>query len=53
MAGISPKMLMVRLRELEEASILTRNVFPGYLLHVEYSATERFPALGEVIRAMG
>jgi len=53
MAGISPKILMVRLRELEEASILTRNVFPGYLLHVEYSATERFPALGEVIRAMG
>jgi len=52
MTGISPKILMVRLRELEEAGILTRNVFPGYPLHVEYTATERGKALGEVIRAM-
>jgi len=52
MTGISPKILMVRLRELEEAGILTRNVFPGYPLHVEYAATERGKALGEVIRAM-
>ena len=52
MTGISPKTLMVRLRELEEAGILTRNVFPGYPLHVEYAATERGKALGEVIRAM-
>jgi len=52
MTGISAKILMVRLRELEEAGILTRNVFPGYPLHVEYAATERGKALGEVIRAM-
>jgi len=41
-----------RLRELEEAGILTRKVFPGYPLHVEYAATERGQALGNVIRAM-
>jgi DNA-binding HxlR family transcriptional regulator len=52
MTGISPKTLMVRLRELEEAGILTRNVFPGYPLHVEYAATERGQALGNVIQAM-
>ena len=43
---------MVRLRELEEAGILIRNVFPGYPLHVEYALTERGEALGNVIRAM-
>jgi len=52
LTGISPKILMVRLRALEEAGILTRHVFPGYPLHVEYAATERGKALGEVIRAM-
>ena len=52
MTGISPKTLMVRLRELEEVGILTRKVFPGYPLHVEYTATERGKALGNVIRAM-
>ncbi len=52
MTGISPKTLMVRLRELEEAGILIRNVFPGYPLHVEYAVTERGEALGNVIRAM-
>jgi DNA-binding HxlR family transcriptional regulator len=52
MPGISPKTLMVRLRELEEAGILSRNVFPGYPLHVEYAATERGKALGKAILAM-
>ena len=52
MTGISPKTLMLRLRELEEAGILTRKVFPGYPLHVDYAATERGKALGNVIRAM-
>ncbi len=52
MTGISPKILMVRLRELEEAGILARNVFPGYPLHVEYAATERGKALGKVIQTM-
>ena len=52
MTGISSKILMVRLRELEDAGILTRNVFAGYPLHVEYAATERGKALCEVIQAM-
>src|SRR6266567_2203209 len=52
MTGISPKTLTVRLRALEEAGILTRKVFPGFPLHVEYAATERGEALGKVIRAM-
>jgi DNA-binding HxlR family transcriptional regulator len=52
LTGISSKILMVRLRELEEAGILTRKVFPGYPLHVEYVATERGKALGNVICAM-
>jgi len=52
MAGISPKTLMVRLRELEEAGMLTRKVFPGYSLQVEYAATARGKALGKVIRAL-
>lgn len=52
MTGISPKTLMLRLRELEEAGILTRKVFPGYPLHVEYAVTERGKALGKVIWAM-
>jgi len=53
MTGISAKILMVRLREMEEAGILTRRVFPGYPLHVEYAVTERGEVLGNVIRAMG
>jgi len=52
MTGISPKTLTLRLRELEEAGILTRKVFPGYPLHVEYAATEQGKALGNVIWAM-
>jgi DNA-binding HxlR family transcriptional regulator len=52
MTGISPKTLMLRLRELEEAGILTGKVFPGYPLHVEYATTERGKALGNVIWAM-
>ena len=52
MPGIRPKTLMVRLRELEAAGILTRKVFPGYPLHVEYAAFERGKALGNVIRTM-
>ena len=52
MTGISAKILMVRLREMEEAGILTRRVFPGYPLHVEYAVTERGEVLGNVIRAM-
>lgn len=52
MKGISAKSLTFRLRELEQAGILTRKVFPGLPLHVEYVLTEKGKHLGEVIRAM-
>jgi len=41
MKGISAKSLTFRLRELEQAGILTRNVFAGFPLHVEYVLTEK------------
>jgi DNA-binding HxlR family transcriptional regulator len=52
MKGMSAKSLMFRLRELEQAGILTRNVFPGLPLHVEYTLTEKGKALGKVLLAM-
>jgi DNA-binding HxlR family transcriptional regulator len=52
MKGMSAKTLLVRLRALEDAGILTRTVFPGLPLHVEYSPTEKGKALGRIIQAM-
>ncbi len=52
MKGISTKTLMFRLRELEYTGILTRKVFPGLPLRVEYYPTEKGKALGKVILAM-
>jgi DNA-binding HxlR family transcriptional regulator len=52
MKGISAKSLTLRLRELEQAGILNRNVFPGLPLHVEYALTEKGKALGKVMLAM-
>ena len=52
MKGISAKTLTFRLRELEQAGILTRKVFPGLPLHVEYALTEKGKQLGKVIQAM-
>ncbi len=52
MKGISAKSLTFRLRELERAGILTRNVFPGLPLHVEYALTEKGQELGNVMQAM-
>lgn len=52
MKGISAKSLTFRLRALEQAGILTRNVFPGLPLHVEYVLTEKGKRLGNVLQAM-
>ena len=52
MKDISAKSLTFRLRALEQAGLLTRKVFPGFPLHVEYILTEKGKQLGEVIRAM-
>lgn len=38
---ISPKTLTDRLRMLEENGIVTRTLYPGVPLHVEYELTER------------
>jgi DNA-binding HxlR family transcriptional regulator len=38
---ISPKTLTDRLRVLEEKGIVTRTLYPGVPLHVEYELTER------------
>src|SRR5713226_1337445 len=52
MKGMSANRLTFRLRELEQAGILTRKVFPGLPLHVEYALTEKGKALGKVMLAM-
>jgi DNA-binding HxlR family transcriptional regulator len=52
MKGMSAKSLTFRLRELEQAGILTRKVFPGLPLHVEYALTEKGKALGKVLLEM-
>ena len=52
MKGVSAKTLTFRLQELEDAGILTRNVFPGLPLHVEYDLTEKGKALGNVLFMM-
>jgi DNA-binding HxlR family transcriptional regulator len=52
MRGISAKTLTFRLRELEQAGIPIRKVFPGLPLHVEYALTEKGERLGKVIQAM-
>ena len=52
MTGISTKTLTFRLHELENAGILTRKVFPGLPLHIEYYLTKKGQALGQVMHSM-
>jgi DNA-binding HxlR family transcriptional regulator len=51
-AGISPRMLSERLRDLEAAGLVERNVIPSSPPTVEYRLTERGRRLGPVIDAM-
>lgn len=53
LAGVSPKTLSVRLKELEEAGVLTRTVFAEVPPRVEYSLTEKGRELEGLIAAMG
>lgn len=39
--GISQKMLLEQLRELQQFNLVTKKTFSGYPLHVEYSLTEQ------------
>jgi DNA-binding HxlR family transcriptional regulator len=49
---ISPKTLTDRLRMLEERGIITRTLYPGVPLHVEYELTERGWKLQPIFAAM-
>jgi DNA-binding HxlR family transcriptional regulator len=49
---ISPKTLTDRLRMLEEQEIVTRTLYPGVPLHVEYELTERGQCLQPIFAAM-
>jgi len=51
-AGISPRMLTERLRDLEAAGLVERTVIPSSPPTVEYRLTERGKRLGPVIEAM-
>jgi DNA-binding HxlR family transcriptional regulator len=51
-AGISPRMLTERLRDLESAGLVERKVIPSSPPTVEYRLTERGRRLGPVIEAM-
>ncbi|MBI3582105.1 MAG: helix-turn-helix transcriptional regulator [Nitrospinae bacterium] len=47
--GVSPKTLSLRLKELEDAGILKREIFAEVPPRVEYSLTEKGSSLGKVI----
>ncbi|WP_134683832.1 winged helix-turn-helix transcriptional regulator [Brevibacillus migulae] len=49
---ISPKTLTDRLRLLEEKGIVTRTIYPGVPLHVEYELTESGQGLQPIFAAM-
>ena len=51
-AGISPRMLTERLRDLEAAGMVERTVIPSSPPTVEYRLTERGRRLAPVIEAM-
>lgn len=53
LAGVSPKTLSVRLKELEEAGVLTRTVYAEVPPRVEYALTEKGRELEGLIAAMG
>jgi DNA-binding HxlR family transcriptional regulator len=52
LAGISPKTLTDRLRELEAHDVVSRTVYPEVPPRVEYTLTDKGHALGAVIQAM-
>src|ERR1700737_3201821 len=50
--GISPRMLSERLRDLEQAGLVRRNVIPSSPPTVEYRLTDRGRRLAPVLEAM-
>ncbi|GAB2660695.1 winged helix-turn-helix transcriptional regulator [Nocardia goodfellowii] len=51
--GVSEKMLIQHLRELEEDGIITREVFPEIPPRVEYQLTEQGSALNAALEPIG
>jgi DNA-binding HxlR family transcriptional regulator len=51
-AGISPRMLASRLRDLERAGLIERVVIPDSPPGVEYRLTERGQLLGPLVEAL-
>jgi DNA-binding HxlR family transcriptional regulator len=51
-AGISPRMLSERLRDLEAAELVKRTVIPSSPPTVEYRLTERGRRLAPIVEAM-
>lgn len=52
LGGVSPKMLIARLRELEERGLVTRTLYPEIPPRVEYSLTDDGRTLRPMIDAM-
>jgi DNA-binding HxlR family transcriptional regulator len=52
-AGVPPRTLTERLRDLERAGILERRVVPASPPYAEYRLTERGLRLAQVVRALG
>lgn len=52
LGGVSPKMLIARLRELEERGLVTRTLFPEIPPRVEYSMTEDGKTLKPIVESM-
>lgn len=51
LAGISPKTLTERLRDLEEKEMVVRKVYPEVPIRVEYSLTERGVEVARIVVA--
>lgn len=52
LSGISPKTLSARLKELERARIVQRQVYPEVPPRVEYSLSARGHSLSSILEAM-
>ena len=52
MEGISTKTLSVRLKEMEDAGLITRNIIEKRPLKIEYSLTEKGKALAPIMIQM-
>ena len=52
LGGVSPKMLIARLRELEERGLVTRTLYPEIPPRVEYSLTDDGKTLRPIVDSM-